>query len=632
MDMFRLGLVVNPLAGPGWPGRLEENNDRVAAEALAKSRTTCAGAHPDSPGCLVPLVEKIEFLTFPGAMGLSCSSALDSAIACSASGEAVSSAADTRLAVRRLQEAGVALILFAGGDWHSADSAGVVRRQQPVLGIPAGVKIHSRVYAVESARGGELAQARLVEGLVRLASGEVRDLDEALRADRVAARWYGGEMTVPEEGHFMQHVADPGMESEELVLVGLAELAGGAEDGVRYVLGPNSTLHGLAAQSRPGSHPAGRRRAGYGAVLARDVWAGRGCSNWWTVIRRSCWSPPSASRPRDRSRQPADQSPGVARHRPGPPMRWSPPSASWGPSGAAVAGRRRPSAGRQLPGRHPGLGRPGRTAVSAGSTGRTRTRPRAPRRRMDKDVSGALRRLTLLAMLGLPLAASPLRSNRSDWWMRRACPGGRNPGLRPGPRYRAAGLSGDVPRATRVCTDVVVRALRGQGLDLQKRRIARRHPLQLPAAMGDERHRPRRHRSPPRTEPDDLVQPPGPGTDAEPRLRLPGRDIVAWRLDNGLLHIGVLSDRRLEGRWLVLHNIGAGVGRGLAVPLPGHRPHRFPQGWMGKQAAPAADERTSIPPPPPPLDGGQRKTGLRPVSCLPGLSGIRRGRRCPGRP
>ena len=50
-------------------------------------------------------------------------------------------------------------------------------------------------------------------------------------------------------------------------------------------------------------------------------------------------------------------------------------------------------------------------------------------------------------------------------------------------------------------------------------------------------------------------------------------DIVAWRLDNGLLHIGVLSDRRLEGRPLVLHNIGAGVREeGPAVPLPGHRP------------------------------------------------------------
>lgn len=59
-------------------------------------------------------------------------------------------------------------------------------------------------------------------------------------------------------------------------------------------------------------------------------------------------------------------------------------------------------------------------------------------------------------------------------------------------------------------------------------------------------------------------------------------DIVAWRLDNGLLHIGVLSDRRLEGRPLVLHNIGAGVREEdllFRYQVIGH--YRFPQGWMG---------------------------------------------------
>lgn len=69
MDMFRLGLVVNPLAGLGGPVALK-GSDGVAAEALAR------GAEPRALErtrvaleCLLPLVEKIEFLTFPGAMG-----------------------------------------------------------------------------------------------------------------------------------------------------------------------------------------------------------------------------------------------------------------------------------------------------------------------------------------------------------------------------------------------------------------------------------------------------------------------------------------------------------------------------------------------------------------------------------
>lgn len=273
MDMFRLGLVVNPLAGLGGPVALK-GSDGVAAEALAR------GAEPRALErtrvaleCLLPLVEKIEFLTFPGAMGGELLERMGFRHRLLGEWQgAVSSAADTRLAIERLQEAGVALILFAGGDGTARDVAGVVREQQPVLGIPAGVKIHSGVYAISPRAAGELAR-RLVEGgLVRLASGEVRDLDEeALRAGRVAARWYG-EMTVPEEGHFMQHVKQAGMESEELVLVDLADwLAENWEDGVRYVLGPGSTLHGLARNLGLETTLLGVDVLENGAVIARDV-------------------------------------------------------------------------------------------------------------------------------------------------------------------------------------------------------------------------------------------------------------------------------------------------------------------------------------------------------------------------
>lgn len=70
----------------------------------------------------------------------------------------------------------------------------------------------------------------------------------------------------------MQHVKQAGMESEELVLVDLADwLAESWEDGVRYVLGPGSTLHGLARNLGLETTLLGVDVLEYGAVLARDV-------------------------------------------------------------------------------------------------------------------------------------------------------------------------------------------------------------------------------------------------------------------------------------------------------------------------------------------------------------------------
>ncbi|AYC33352.1 ATP-NAD kinase [Pseudomonas cavernae] len=248
MTRFHLGLIINPLAGLGGPAALK-GSDGVAAEALAR------GAEPRAAQrtrialeCLRPLAERIEFLTLPGAMGGDLLGEMGFAHRLlGAAPGATTSAADTQRAIGLLQDAGVALILFAGGDGTARDVCAAAREGQPVLGIPAGVKIHSGVYAISPRAAGELTR-RLVEGgLVRLASGEVRDLDEAaLREGKVAARWYG-ELTVPEEGGFVQQVKQAGMESEELVL---GELAAWLEDSweadVRYVLGPGSTLHGLA--------------------------------------------------------------------------------------------------------------------------------------------------------------------------------------------------------------------------------------------------------------------------------------------------------------------------------------------------------------------------------------------------
>ncbi len=132
------------------------------------------------------------------------------------------------------------------------------------------------------------------------------------------------------------------------------------------------------------------------------------------------------------------------------------------------------------------------------------------------------------------------------------------------PSYqRIAYPMGDVPIERGVCSDVVVRAFRGVGIDLQaelhgdmKRHFAaypRIWGLQRADANIDHRRVPNLATWFTRQNYDLRV------TDA-PGDYQPG-DVVAWVLDNGRPHIGIVSDRRSAdgGRPLMIHNIGSGA-------------------------------------------------------------------------
>lgn len=133
------------------------------------------------------------------------------------------------------------------------------------------------------------------------------------------------------------------------------------------------------------------------------------------------------------------------------------------------------------------------------------------------------------------------------------------------PTYRALAYpGGDPPRDRGVCTDVVVRALRvARGLDLQKlvHDDLAKHWSAYPHPRGWQQAKPDPnidHRRVPNLmkyfERAGFGRSPSPDADAY----LPG-DVVAWDLGGGILHIGVVSDRRADGVPLVIHNIGAGT-------------------------------------------------------------------------
>lgn len=228
--MLTFGLIINPYAGIGGAVGLKgSDGDAIVAEATSRGAEQKAMMRAETAlQSLLELKHQCRFLTCPGDMGESVLSALGldyQLIDLALTGQRTC-AADTQLAAQIMAEAGIDVLVFAGGDGTARDiySALVERGQQDiaVLGIPAGVKIHSGVYGVTPAASGEVLSALIQGQLVDIKESEVRDLDEdAFRKNEVRARHYG-DMRVPQLGHFVQAVKQGGVESEALVLADIA--------------------------------------------------------------------------------------------------------------------------------------------------------------------------------------------------------------------------------------------------------------------------------------------------------------------------------------------------------------------------------------------------------------------------
>lgn len=116
---------------------------------------------------------------------------------------------------------------------------------------------------------------------------------------------------------------------------------------------------------------------------------------------------------------------------------------------------------------------------------------------------------------------------------------------------------GDVPIAKGVCTDVVIRALRQQSIDLQQlvHQDMKANFSAYPNRWGLKRPDPNiDHRRVPNLE----VYFTWHGWAVQDGYR--AGDIVTWRLaGSGLPHIGIVSDRKQGDTPLIIHNIGAGT-------------------------------------------------------------------------
>jgi predicted polyphosphate/ATP-dependent NAD kinase len=172
----KIGFLVNPIAGLGGSVGLK-GTDGLAQLALAKS------AKPISSDRAKAFLRRIafdatnlRFLTASGQMGELALKEFGLHFNTVYCVPEISSANDTRACCRLFIQNGVNLIVFCGGDGTARDvaSAGT---SIPILGIPAGVKMHSGVFAISPEAAADLAIDYLRGGLSTRET-EIIDIDE----------------------------------------------------------------------------------------------------------------------------------------------------------------------------------------------------------------------------------------------------------------------------------------------------------------------------------------------------------------------------------------------------------------------------------------------------------------------
>ena len=254
--LLRIGLVVNPLAGIGGAVGLQGSDGEAVQRAARELDGTPSGEErlmiflQALKARLGDDFGRLAWCTWGGAMGAEFLSSAGVSARVMGAPAAPTSAQDTQLAVKALDATHIDLLLFVGGDGTARDVLAAVDEftYTCVLGLPAGVKMHSGVFAISPTAAADvvagLAQGSLVGRILR----EVRDYVPAVpgasisKHQTVATKRYG-ELWVPEAAGYLQQMKVGGKEDEDLVV----------QEVVSYFLDNPEIYSGKALVIGPGS-------------------------------------------------------------------------------------------------------------------------------------------------------------------------------------------------------------------------------------------------------------------------------------------------------------------------------------------------------------------------------------------
>lgn len=245
---MRIAFVVNPVAGMGGSVGLKGTDGQdTLKEAVAR------GAKPIAPERAVQALFTVkarrldlEFITCAGQMGEEelRRAGITAEVVYSPGTE--TGPDDTRNAVKEFLRKWPDLIIFAGGDGTARDVLETAGTSVPIVGIPAGVKMHSAVFVTTPESLGDLVESFARNRLTK--DAEIMDVDEdSFRRGVLEARLYG-YARVPDDAVNMQSskaVYHSGSADDEAAEIG-QYMAETMDPDTAYILGPGSTTAAIA--------------------------------------------------------------------------------------------------------------------------------------------------------------------------------------------------------------------------------------------------------------------------------------------------------------------------------------------------------------------------------------------------
>ena len=245
LQVKTIGLIVNPVAGMGGAVGLKGTDGKAIV-----NRARALGAKPIAPvrakaflSELNPAESRVRLVVGAGSMGEDEAKSAGFTYEVLGERKEETSAEDTVAIAKKMVDAGVALLVFCGGDGTARDVQKAVNMNVPVLGVPTGVKMHSAVFAVNPQAAARVT-VRFLYGELPLREAEVMDVDEkAFREGRLSAELYG-YVLAPYEPRLIQanKLASPMTESElrNQAAVAIYVIERMKPD-VIYIIGPGTT-------------------------------------------------------------------------------------------------------------------------------------------------------------------------------------------------------------------------------------------------------------------------------------------------------------------------------------------------------------------------------------------------------